>query len=65
MKSYRILVHDTRMGGPIELSAERRSDARAREYALSRYHASDAVQAVEVWAGPVRLLACGQPRQAA
>jgi hypothetical protein len=65
MKSYRIVVHDTRLGGPVELAAEMRSDARVREYAAQRYGASDHVQAVEVWSGSVRLCAFGQARKAA
>jgi hypothetical protein len=64
MKAYRILVQDTRMG-PLELAAEMRSDARAREFALERYDSSHHVRAVEVWAGSIRLCAYGEVRKAA
>jgi len=55
MKAYRILVQDSRLGGTVELAAEFRSDARAREFACERLASSDHVKAVEVWAGPIRL----------
>jgi hypothetical protein len=58
-------VYDARLG-PFELAAEMRSDARAREFALERYHASDHVQSIEVWSGSTRLCAYGEaPRLAA
>lgn len=55
MKAYRILVHDSRLGETVELAAELRGDARAREFARERLASSDHVKAIEVWAGPVRL----------
>jgi hypothetical protein len=60
MRSYRILVHDARMG-PLELAAEMRSDTRAREFAQERYGSSDHVQSVEVWSGSIKLCAYGEP----
>jgi hypothetical protein len=64
MKAYRILVRDTRIGA-FELAAEMRSDARAREFALQRFGASQHVQSIEVWAGAVQLCAYGEARKAA
>ncbi len=59
MRSYRILVHDTRLG-LLGLAPEMRSDSRGREFALERYGASDNVQSVEVWSGSIKLCAYGE-----
>jgi hypothetical protein len=64
MKSYRILVHDNRLGA-IELSVEMRSDGRVREFARERFGSSEHVRAVEVWSGPDRICALGEPPRAA
>ena len=65
MKAYRILVQDSRLNETVELAAEFRSDARAREFASQRLASSDHVKTIEVWAGPVRLCSYGDERRAA
>ncbi|HEY3798885.1 MAG TPA: hypothetical protein VGL58_11080 [Caulobacteraceae bacterium] len=49
MKSYLILVFDSREQEPIQLNAEMAHDARAGEFACERLESSRYFTAIEVW----------------
>ena len=55
MKAYRIVVHDSRAAGPIELNAEMKHDARVTEYCRERLASSAQVSSIEIWSGVIKL----------
>jgi hypothetical protein len=59
MKTYRLLVHETTGGAPVELAAQMAGDARVVEFARHRVASAKGVTAIEVWSGPVKLCEIG------
>ena len=55
MKTYRILLHDTRAAAPIELTAEMAHDQRVTEFFSERLASSHHLASIEVWSDGAKL----------
>jgi len=55
VKAYRILIYDTRVASPIELTAEMAHDQRVTEFFSERLANSPHFASIEVWSDGVQM----------